>query len=42
MAGGDAKVKAVGLDTASIEYGQSTLYESHRTLFEHDVPASRT
>ena len=32
-------VKAVGLDTASIDYGQSTMYEAHRTLFEHDVPA---
>ena len=31
--------KAVGLDTASIDFGQSTLYESHRTLFEHDIPA---
>jgi kynurenine formamidase len=33
------KVKAVGLDTASIDYGQSTLYESHRTLYERDIPA---
>ena len=33
------RVKAVGLDTASIDYGQSTMYESHRTLFERDVPA---
>ena len=33
------RVKAVGLDTASIDYGQTTLYESHRTLFEHDIPA---
>ena len=32
-------VKAVGIDTASIDYGQSTLYESHRTLFERNVPA---
>ncbi len=32
-------IKAVGLDTASIDYGQSTLYESHRILFERDVPA---
>jgi len=33
------KVKAVGLDTASIDYGQSTLFESHRALYERDVPA---
>lgn len=32
-------VKAVGLDTASIDYGQSTLFESHRILFEEDIPA---
>jgi kynurenine formamidase len=33
------KVKAVGLDTASIDYGQSTMYESHRMLYERDIPA---
>ena len=33
------RVKAVGLDTASIDYGQSTRYESHRILYEHDIPA---
>jgi kynurenine formamidase len=32
-------IKAVGLDTPSIDYGQSTLFESHRTLFEKNVPA---
>jgi kynurenine formamidase len=32
-------VKAVGIDTASIDYGQSTLYEAHRTLFERGIPA---
>jgi kynurenine formamidase len=32
-------VRAVGLDTASIDYGQSTKYESHRVLFERDIPA---
>jgi kynurenine formamidase len=32
-------VKAVGLDTASIDYGQSTMYETHRILYERDVPA---
>jgi len=26
-------------DTASIDYGQSTGYESHPTLYEHDIPA---
>ena len=33
------RAKAVGLDTASIDYGQSTMYESHRMLFERDIPA---
>ena len=33
------KVKAVGIDTASIDYGQSTLYETHRILYERDIPA---
>lgn len=32
-------IKAIGLDTASIDYGQSTLFESHRTLFARDIPA---
>ncbi len=32
------KVKAIGLDTASIDYGQSKLFESHRTLFAKDIP----
>jgi kynurenine formamidase len=35
----ERSIKAVGLDTASIDYGQSTLFESHRILFEKDVPA---
>lgn len=30
-------VKAVGLDTASLDYGQSELYETHQILFEHDI-----
>jgi hypothetical protein len=34
----DRQVAAVGIDTASIDYGQSTLFETHRTLFEHDIP----
>ncbi len=32
-------IKAIGLDTASIDYGPSTLFESHRVLYEHDIPA---
>ena len=32
-------IKAVGLDTASIDYGQSTLFESHRILFAQNIPA---
>jgi kynurenine formamidase len=32
-------VKAVGIDTASIDYGQSTRYQSHQTLFAADIPA---
>jgi kynurenine formamidase len=33
------QLSAIGIDTASIDYGPSTQYESHRTLFERDVPA---
>ena len=33
------KVKAVGIDTASIDYGQSQRFQSHVTLFEWNVPA---
>lgn len=32
-------IKAIGLDTASIDYGQATLFESHRTLFARNIPA---
>ena len=32
-------ISAIGIDTASIDYGQSTLFESHRALFARDVPA---
>ena len=32
-------IKAIGLDTASIDRGQSSLFESHRALFEKNVPA---
>lgn len=31
-------VRAVGIDTASIDFGQSTLFESHRILFEKNIP----
>lgn len=30
--------KGVGIDTASIDYGQSTLFETHRVLYERNVP----
>jgi kynurenine formamidase len=33
------RIAAIGIDTASIDYGQSTLFESHRTLYARDVPA---
>ena len=32
-------IAAIGIDTASIDYGQSTLFESHRVLFAKDIPA---
>ena len=32
-------IKAIGLDTASIDYGQSERFQSHVTLFQHGVPA---
>lgn len=31
-------VRAVGIDTASIDFGQSQLFESHVALFAHGVP----
>lgn len=33
------KISAIGLDTPSIDYGQSTLFKSHRILFEENIPA---
>jgi len=33
------RINAVGLDTASIDYGRSTMFESHRILYERDIPA---
>lgn len=32
-------IKAIGLDTASIDHGQSTLFESHRILLGKSIPA---
>jgi kynurenine formamidase len=32
-------IRAVGIDTPSIDYGQTTQYGSHRALFEYNVPA---
>ena len=33
------KVRAVGIDTPSIDYGQSTTFETHQILFAADIPA---
>jgi kynurenine formamidase len=33
------KIHAVGLDTASIDYGQSTTFDSHVTLMTNNIPA---
>jgi kynurenine formamidase len=33
------KVKAVGIDTPSIDYGQSTDFMTHRLLFAEGIPA---
>jgi kynurenine formamidase len=33
------KIAAIGLDTASIDRGQSSLFESHRVLFQAGIPA---
>ena len=35
----ERNVKAFGIDTPSIDYGQSTTFGSHVTLFEGDIPA---
>lgn len=31
--------KAIGIDTASIDHGQSSLFEAHRVLYERNIPA---
>lgn len=36
---GNRQIRAVGIDTASIDFGQSTQFESHRALFTADIPA---
>lgn len=33
------QINAIGLDTPSIDYGQSKLFESHQILFERNIPA---
>lgn len=35
----ERNIKAIGLDTPSIDYGQSTAFEAHRILFAHNIPA---
>lgn len=35
----ERKIDAVGIDTPSIDFGQSTRFESHRILFAANVPA---
>ncbi len=32
-------IKCIGIDTPSIDYGQSQQFQSHVTLFQHNVPA---
>ncbi len=32
-------IRAIGLDTPSIDYGQSKKFESHQILFSHNIPA---
>jgi kynurenine formamidase len=33
------QIDALGIDTPSIDYGQSTLFESHRVLYAENIPA---
>ena len=35
----ERRLNAIGIDTPSIDFGQSRLFESHRILFERNVPA---
>lgn len=34
----ERRVKAVGIDTASIDHGRSTTFDTHVTLLTHQVP----
>lgn len=34
----DRNIDALGIDTPSIDYGQSTLYETHQVLYEANIP----
>ncbi len=38
----ERRVKAVGIDTPSIDYGQSTTYPTHQVLFAANIPAFET
>ena len=33
------RIRAVGLDTASIDHGRSKTFDTHRALFEREIPA---
>ncbi len=33
------QISAIGLDTPSIDFGQSTLFKSHQVLFQQNIPA---
>ncbi len=35
----ERSIHAIGLDTPSIDYGQSAGFEAHRSLFEENIPA---
>lgn len=35
----ERSIKSVGIDTASIDFGQSKLFESHQHFFEANIPA---
>lgn len=35
----ERSIKAVGLDTPSIDYGGSRQFKTHRALFKHNIPA---
>lgn len=35
----ERRIDAIGIDTPSIDFGQSELFETHRSLFAHGLPA---